>query len=217
MPGILHRLPSAHMSQKVENVIIIGSGPAGYTAALYAGRADLSPLMFSGQEPGGQLMITTEVENYPGFPQGILGPEIMELFKQQAERFGTKIEPVTVTKVDFTQRPFTVTTDTAEYTAASIIVSTGATAKWLGIPSEVEFGGFGVSACATCDGFFFRGKNVMVVGGGDTAMEEAARYSHSPMRASKLRLFTAETPSGQAKSCKIAFFPIPRLRCFGTP
>src|ERR1700722_4424248 len=110
------------MSQKVENVIIIGSGPAGPTAALYAGRADLGPLMFSGHEPGGQLMITTEVENYPGFPQGILGPEIMELFKQQAERFGTKIEPVAVTSVDFTQRPFTVITQAAEYKAARIPV-----------------------------------------------------------------------------------------------
>lgn len=155
-------------------VVIIGSGPAGYTAALYASRANLNPIIIQGHEPGGQLTTTTDVENFPGFPEGILGPELMERMKKQAERFGTKIITTHVTEVDLAKPPFKITCENGEkFETKTLIIATGASAKYLGLPNEMSLIGKGVSACATCDGFFYRNQVVHVVGGGDTAMEEA--------------------------------------------
>jgi thioredoxin reductase (NADPH) len=161
------------MVVKHHKVIIIGSGPAGFTSAIYTGRANMNPLLFEGNQPGGQLTITTEVENYPGFPDGVMGPEMMDLFRKQAEKFGTICENKEITKVDFSSHPFKIWSGDELYTTDSVIISTGAKAKLLNIESEKKYFGYGVSACATCDGFFFKGLEVAIVGGGDTALEEA--------------------------------------------
>lgn len=164
------------MSEKIEKTkcLIIGSGPAGYTAAIYASRAELKPIVYEGLQPGGQLTTTTEVDNFPGYPEGTDGTSMMEEFKKQAMRFSADVRFGMITDVDFSERPFKATTDDGKVIIAeTIIIATGATAKWLGIESETEYNGYGVSACATCDGFFYKGKDVAIVGGGDTAAEEA--------------------------------------------
>ncbi len=164
--------------EKIEKCVIIGSGPAGYTAAIYAARAGLNPIIFTGPEPGGQLMITTDVENYPGYPEGIMGPQMMEDFKKQAERFDTVIRYELIQKVDFSEQIHQLWTESGEEIKThSVIIATGASAKWLGLPSEKRLTNKGVSACAVCDGFFFKGQEVAVVGGGDTAAEEATYLS----------------------------------------
>lgn len=167
------------MDQTVANVLIIGSGPAGYTAAIYAARAGLSPILYQGHQPGGQLTITTDVENYPGYPEGVQGPQMMRDFQQQAQRFGTTIHTANVTAVNLSAYPYQATIDDQHtIKAKAIIIATGATAKWLGLPSEKRLNGKGVSACAICDGFFFKGQEVAVVGGGDSAAEEASYLSN---------------------------------------
>jgi len=167
-------MSSEQTSARHAKVVIIGSGPAGYTAGIYAARAMLEPLLITGMQPGGQLTITTEVENYPGFAEPVQGPELMEAMRQQAENVGVEIINDLITQVDFSKRPFTLKGDSgAVYTADAVIIATGAQARWLGLESEEKFKGFGVSACATCDGFFYRDKRVMVIGGGNTAVEEA--------------------------------------------
>lgn len=199
------------MTENVEKqrCLIIGSGPAGYTAAIYAGRADLKPLIYQGIQPGGQLTITTEVENFPGYPKGITGPELMEDLKAQAERFGAETRWGSITEVDFSQRPFICKADDGKtIEAESVIIATGASARWLGIPSEQEYMGAGVSACATCDGYFYRGKVVAIVGGGDTACEEA---TYLAKLASKVYMIHRRDEFRASKAMQAKVFNTPNI------
>lgn len=199
------------MSETTEKVkcLIIGSGPAGYTAAVYAARADLHPVMYQGLQPGGQLTITTEVENYPGYPDGVQGPAMMEDFKKQAERFNTDVRWGEIVEVDLSKRPFkAIADDGKEILAETLIISTGASAKWLGLPSEQEYNGYGVSACATCDGYFYRDKVVAVVGGGDTAAEEA---SYLAKLCKKVYLIHRRDELRASKAMQKRLFKIPNV------
>ena len=161
-------------NKTIHKTVIIGSGPAGLTAAIYAGRANLKPIVFEGNQPGGQLTITTDVENFPGFPNGVMGPEMMDLFRDQAKKFGAECHFKHVTKVDFSSRPFKIFVGEEKFLSETVIISTGASARMLGLKEEEQLMGYGISTCATCDGYFFKEKNIVVVGGGDSAMEEAS-------------------------------------------
>ena len=204
------------MSERYHSkVLIVGAGPAGYTAAIYAARANLEPLLVTGLQPGGQLTITTDVENYPGFAEVIQGPWLMEQMQQQAEHVGTRVVVDLIETVDLARRPFVASGDSGDvYVGDALILATGAQARWLGLPSEDIFRGFGVSACATCDGFFFRGKEVVVVGGGNTAVEESLYLTN---HARRVTLVHRRDALRAERSCRIGCFAIRRSTSSGTP